>query len=80
MFHPQMENTVKRNKKTILTELNNVQPIITAYDIWMGFILLIGMVVIIFATMYYAETKSNWIQKDTNVREETIQHLNPPIP
>ena len=80
MFHPQMENTVKRNKKTILTELNNVQPIITAYDIWMGFILLIGMVVIIFATMHYSETKSHWIQKDTNVREETIQHLHPNIP
>jgi len=69
-----------KRKDTILNELNNVKPIITSYDIWMGFIILIGMVVIIFATMHYAETKSNWIQKDTNVREETIQHFNPNIP
>lgn len=69
-----------KRKNTILNELNNAKPIITAHDIWIGFIILIGMVVIIFATMHYAETKYHWIQKDTNVREETIQHLHPHIP
>lgn len=71
---------MKRKKNSVIAELNNIKPIITGYDIWIGFIMLIGMVVIIFATMHYTETKQKWIQKDTNVREETIQHFNPYIP
>jgi len=71
---------MKRNKKQIVKELNQIQPYITGNDIVVGFVMLIGIIVIILTTMFWVESNPKWIQKDTNVREETIQHYNPNIP
>lgn len=73
---------MKRNtkKKHHIRELNFIEPYITGNDIVIGFIMLLGIAIIIFSSMYIMETNKKWIQKDTNVREETIQHLNPNFP
>lgn len=68
------------NKKNYSRELNTIEPYITGNDIVIGFIMLLGIVVIILSSMYIMESNKSWIQKDTNVREETIQHLNPNFP
>lgn len=70
-----------KKRNSILKDINgNSLPIITRYDIITGVIVMAIIVTIIISLMTWIEHDRKWIKKDTNVREETIQHYNPYIP
>lgn len=70
---------VKKNDQ--IREINELgTPIITIYDVLAGTIIMALIIFTIILCMQWVEGDRKWIQKDSNVREETIQHYNPNIP
>lgn len=55
-------------------------PIITINDVIAGVIVMAIIIFTIILTMHWVEGDRKWIQKDSNVMEETIQHYNPNLP
>lgn len=55
-------------------------PIITMHDVLAGTIIMGIIIFTIILCMQWSEGDRKWIQKDSNVREETIQHYNPNLP
>jgi len=70
---------VKRNNQ--ISEINLYgAPIITIHDVLAGTIIMGIIIFSIILCMQWVEGDRKWIQKDSNVREETIQHYNPNLP
>lgn len=71
----------KVKKNDAISQLNqNGTPIITIYDVLAGTIIMAIIIFTIILGMQWMEGDSKWIQKETNVREESIQQLHPHIP
>lgn len=70
---------VKKNNQT--RDLNSYgAPIITIHDVLAGAMIMGIIIFTIILCMQWSEVDRKWIQKDSNVREETIQHYNPNLP
>lgn len=70
---------VKKNEQ--IREINQFgAPIITIHDVIAGVIVMAIIIFTIILCMQWSEGDHKWIQKDSNVREETIQHYNPNLP
>lgn len=53
---------------------------ITIHDVITGVIVMAIIIFSIILCMQWVEGDRKWIKKDSNVREETIQHYNPNLP
>jgi len=70
---------VKKNEQ--IHEINQYgAPIITIHDVLAGMIVMAIIIFTIILCMQWSEGDRKWIQKDSNVMEETIQHYNPNLP
>ena len=71
----------KLKKNDQIREINvSGTPIITLHDVIVGAIVMSIIIFTIILCMQWVEEDHKWIQKDSNVREESIHHYNPNIP
>ena len=71
----------KLKKNDQIREINvSGTPIITLHDVIVGAIVMSIIIFTIILCMQWVEEDHQWIQTDSNVREESIQHYNPNIP
>lgn len=71
----------KLKKNDQISEINeHGTPIITIHDVIVGATVMSIIIFTIILCMQWVEKDHKWIQKDSNVREESIQHYNPNIP